>query len=340
MSDTSELGVLYTEYSGLTATTPVASLWSYETRSRGRERRRIALSADGSHEYWLDRSDPLLNTILPGTGVSLIVNFGDPWAAGRSLASSRLLPRVCVVGPVTQARILRVGKSVHAVGAVLPATLTPDVFGIPASQLVDRIAPLQDLWTRMDVERLFASLTCLEIRQSLSALKDELIARVGRPSSREPVGQTAPRLIKFYGGRVSIDDMARSHGLSRQQFAHRFWAAAGLPPKLFARITRFQKLVHVLLSTDVSKWASVSPGVGFYDQAHMINEFRAFAGSPPTVFFRPHGGSTDPAMIQLRGRPCEWLRLPESLAANETARLCGGDQKELASSVAGVCSKT
>jgi AraC-like DNA-binding protein len=340
MSDTSELGILYTEHAGLTATTPVASLWSYETRSRGRERRSVVLNADGSREYWLDRSDPLLNTILPGTGVSLIVNFGDPWAAGRSLATSRLLPRVCVVGPVTQARILRVGRSVHAMGAVLQTTLTPDVFGIPAAELIDRIAPLQDLWPRMDVERLLASLSCLEIRWSLSALRDELVARVSRPSGRDTVGQTASRLIKFYGGQVSIDDMARSHGLSRQQFARQFWAASGLSPKLFARITRFQKLVHVLLSTDVSKWASVSPSVGFYDQAHMINEFRAFAGSPPTDFFRPHGGNIDPTMIQLRGRPCEWLRLPVSLAANEPARLRGGDQKELASTVAGVCSKT
>jgi AraC-like DNA-binding protein len=147
-------------------------------------------------------------------------------------------------------------------------------------------------------------------------LKDELVARIGRPSSRETVGQTAPRLIKLRAGRVSIDDMARSHGLSRQQFAVRFSAAAGLPPKLFARITRFQALVHVLLSTDVSRWASVSPAIGFYDQAHMINEFRAFAGSPPTVFFQPHGGSIDPANIQLRGRPSEWLRRPELAAAH------------------------
>ena len=59
----------------------VASLWSYETRSRGRDRRSITLNPDGSHEYWLDRSDPLLNTILPGTGVSLVVNLGDMWTA-------------------------------------------------------------------------------------------------------------------------------------------------------------------------------------------------------------------------------------------------------------------
>jgi hypothetical protein len=42
MSDSSELGVLFTEHSGVTAKSPVASLWSYETRARGRDQRSIA----------------------------------------------------------------------------------------------------------------------------------------------------------------------------------------------------------------------------------------------------------------------------------------------------------
>jgi AraC-like DNA-binding protein len=64
--------------------------------------------------------------------------------------------------------------------------------------------------------------------------------------------------------------------------------------------------VYSLLSTDVSRWASVSSAVGFYDQSHMINEFRELAGSSPTTFFQPHGAE-DPARMQLRGRPSEWL---------------------------------
>jgi AraC-like DNA-binding protein len=372
MSDTSQIGVLYTEHSGLRALTPIGSLWSYETQARERDRRRIAANPDGSREYWLDRSDPLLNTILPGTGVSLIVNLADSWAAGRSLASSALVPRVCVMGPFTKSRILRIGKSVRAVGAVLPTTMTRDVFGVPASELVDRIVPLADLWPRDDVERLFTYVVsgfsrtggcasgfppplaqdrasfgetrrslgeggsrtggcasgfsgcvsgCLlcarpEGRAYVSALKDELVSRLSRRSSPEPIGQASSRLMKLHGGRVSIDELARSHGLSRQRFSARFSAAAGLRPKLFARITRFQTLVRVLLSTDVSEWASMSPAVGFYDQAHMINEFRVFAGSPPTVFFQPHGGGIDPAKVQLRGRPSEWVRRPDPSAAD------------------------
>jgi hypothetical protein len=42
----------------------------------------------------------------------------------------------------------------------------------------------------------------------------------------------------------------------------------------------------------------------------MINEFRAFAGSPPTIFFRPHGATLDAIEIRLRGRPSEWVHRP------------------------------
>lgn len=310
MSDPSDVGVLYTDHADLRRSTTVASLWSYQSQARERHRRPVAVNADGNLEYWLNRSDPLLNTILPGTAVSFIVNFGDLWAAGRSLATSALLPRLCVIGPFTESRILRVGRCVRAVGAVTPTTVTSDVLGVPPAELVNQIVPLDDLWPRDDVDRFFETLSCLDVRACLVALKQHLVARIGGRSSRETVAQAALRLISRHGGRVSIDHVAKSHGLSRQRLAREFSGATGLPPKLFARITRFQALVHALLSADVSQWVSVSPDVGFYDQAHMINEFRAFAGSPPTVFFQPHGVDADSGHVRLHGRPSEWLRRP------------------------------
>ena len=308
MCDVTETGVLYTEHADLRAATPVASLWSYETCVRGPVLRPVVRNRDGNNEYWLERSDPLLNTILPGTGVSLVVTFGDAWATGRSLAISALLPRVSVIGPVTQPRILRVGKHVQAVGAVLPAVLTASVFGVPASEVIDRIVPLEDMWTRNEVESLLESLSCLHTRRQMAKLCGELVVRIRQRGDCETIGQMATRLITLRGGRVSIDQLARSHGLSRKQFARRFSAAAGLTPKVFARITRFQSLVHALLSSDVSEWVTIAPAVGFYDQAHMINEFRAFAGSSPTRFFQPHDDLMDSSAVQLRGRPSEWVR--------------------------------
>ena len=308
MSDVSAAGVLYTEHLDLKAATPVASLWSFETCVRGADRRAVALNRDRNPEYWLERSDPLLNTILPGTGVSLVVNFGDSWAAGRSLVRSALLPRVCVIGSVTQARILRLSTRVQAIGAVISPSLAMNAFGVAPAELVDRIVPLEDLWTAPEVEELIDALSPLAVRRKVVGLRDALVLRLERPHDRDGLADTTSRLIVRHRGQISIDGIARRHGVSRQQMARRFSAAIGMTPKLFARVTRFQTLVHALLSSDVSHWVSVAPALGFYDQAHMINEFRGFAGAPPTVFFQPHGDGIGVETRQPRGRPSEWPR--------------------------------
>jgi hypothetical protein len=101
MSEALNTGILYTEHSSLRSVSPgESSLWSYESRL-GEGQRRVAMNADGDHEYWLERSDPLLNTILPGTGVSVVVNLDEPWTAGRTLVSSAFVPRLAVIGPIT-----------------------------------------------------------------------------------------------------------------------------------------------------------------------------------------------------------------------------------------------
>jgi AraC-like DNA-binding protein len=307
MSDGLDLGVLYTDHAPLTAGTPVASLWSYQS-ARREGRPPVTVTRAGDREYWLHRSDPLLNTMLPGTYVSVVVNLGDRWVTGRSLPATALVPPISLFGPSTRPQLLRVGRHVRAVGAVLPAILAGNLFGVPAPNLVDQVVPLDDLWRRDDVERLLDSVTDRPLRDGLAALRDELVRRLAPSAHDSSVERAAVRLITATGGRVSIDGMARRAGISRQRLARRFHQAAGVPPKLFARIVRFHGTVHSLLSTDVSDWAGVAPELGFYDQAHMVNEFRSFAGAPPTAFFQPHGDTVDPARIQLRGRPSEWPR--------------------------------
>jgi AraC-like DNA-binding protein len=183
-----------------------------------------------------------------------------------------------------------------------------NAFGVPPSDLVDRIVPLEDLWTSDEVEQLLDTISPLEIRHQMAGLRDAVVARLEREDRRDSLADTTSQLIVRHRGHISIDDIARRHGVSRKQVARRFSAAIGMTPKLFARVTRFQALVEALLASDVSKWVSLAPTLGFYDQAHMINEFRGFAGAPPTVFFQPHGDGIDVETRQPRGRPSEWPR--------------------------------
>jgi AraC-like DNA-binding protein len=293
MSDQGSLGVLYTEHTDLLAETPLASLWSYNAHVREPDRPLVRQNQHRAHEFWLDWSDPLLNTILPGTQVSLVLNFGDAWAAGRSLVTTSLIPHASIVGPVTQPRILRLGRTVRAIGVVVSPLLARAILDVPASQLVDQIIPLDDVWPRRFVNAWCDRLARLEPRESVLALRDAIVQRVRAQPTTLSASTTAATLIQLRGGNLSIESLARTSGLSHRQFARRFVADTGLAPKLFSRITRFNGLVRTLLSTDMSRWASASLTAGFYDQAHMINEFRFFAGAAPRTFFRPHD-DTDP----------------------------------------------
>ena len=305
MSDT---GILYTEYATLSAPQPIASLWSYETRTREAARPSVRVNASGDREFWLERWDPLLNSILPSTHVSIVVNAGDSWAAGRSLVRSSVIPRACVVGGMTESRILRLGSSVEAVGIVIPPYLTSDVLGIEPAMLVDQIVPLSDLWAQDIVDQIMEPTVHLGYREALTRLRDAVMVRIrSRDSSLSP-GYVASQFVQSRRGRVSIDALATLCGVSRRRFGREFHASTGMNAKLFARITRFQSLVTSLLSTDVSRWASLATIEGFYDQAHMINEFSSFAGSSPRAFFQPRATDLGGRIIAMRGRPSEWLR--------------------------------
>jgi AraC-like DNA-binding protein len=74
--------------------------------------------------------------------------------------------------------------------------------------------------------------------------------------------------------------------LSSRQHRRRFQAAAGIPPKLYARIRRFQ---HVLGQIGRVPVADAAAACGYCDQSHLIRDFREFAGTSPGQWLRDRG---------------------------------------------------
>lgn len=278
-------GVVYTEYATLCANTPIASLWCYDTRARDENRPQVCARPDGNREFWLERSDPLLNTILPGTGVSVVINLGSAWAAGLTPFSCARVPTAAVYGPMTRSRMLVIGREITAIGAAFNAIFCRSLLGVDAAALIDRIVPLADVWPDGRVDRLLAA--AAHATQPVVALRQALLEASVAPAVEDALGIRAMAHIKRERGIVSVADVAVACGTTRQHLTRSFHAATGMTPKQFARLTRFQSLVQMLLPLDHSTWARAATDAGFYDQAHMINEFRAFTGVPPTVFFEP-----------------------------------------------------
>ncbi len=157
----------------------------------------------------------------------------------------------------------------------------------PVQELTDRIVPLEELWGR-DGRRLEDQLAeARSLGQAIARAENFL----GEAPALTPMEQAAAWLTA-QRGQVSVDDLARSAGLSARQFRRVCLEASGLTPKRLARVIRFRHaLVRAQSARPVSRpldWAQLAVECGYFDQAHLINEFRELANETPAQYAANH----------------------------------------------------
>jgi methylphosphotriester-DNA--protein-cysteine methyltransferase len=65
-----------------------------------------------------------------------------------------------------------------------------------------------------------------------------------------------------------------------------FRKEVGRPPKLFARLARFGRLLQRIDAAATIDWADLAVSTGYFDQPHFIGDFRQFAGVTPSAYLR------------------------------------------------------
>ncbi|MDP3077560.1 AraC family transcriptional regulator [Bradyrhizobium sp.] len=98
-----------------------------------------------------------------------------------------------------------------------------------------------------------------------------------------PELEFAWRLLARRGGGIRIATLAEEIGWSRKHLVERFRHQFGLGPKSIARMMRFHLASGLARAGTPSGWAGIAADSGFSDQAHLIREFTALAGEPPTA---------------------------------------------------------
>jgi AraC-like DNA-binding protein len=100
--------------------------------------------------------------------------------------------------------------------------------------------------------------------------------------------RTPDRLIEEAVRRIQrspdadIAVLAHEFGVSVRQFERRFRGTVGLSPKLFARMRRFLGVFRAMEQPEAT-WVAAAIDCGYYDQAHLIRDFRQFTGQTPAA---------------------------------------------------------
>jgi AraC-like DNA-binding protein len=83
---------------------------------------------------------------------------------------------------------------------------------------------------------------------------------------------------------VRMTAVAAELGVSLRHLRRAFAEAVGLAPKQYARVAR----LHRALGAE-GDWSQRARLAGYYDQAHLVGEFRALLGATPEAYARGRG---------------------------------------------------
>jgi AraC-like DNA-binding protein len=94
--------------------------------------------------------------------------------------------------------------------------------------------------------------------------------------------QRAVRLVRDDPA-ARVGELAAAVGLSDRQLRRRFSIVVGLRPKAYGRVVRLHAALRLARSVTRPSWADIAQQCGFYDQPHLIAEFRAATGVSPAA---------------------------------------------------------
>jgi AraC-like DNA-binding protein len=226
----------------------------------------------GLFAYDCDRDGPALS--IPRPEVHLIVRFGP--AAGSGLDVHAFGGRQKV-----HRKLIRGGQ--RSVTARLRLGVPDAVLGVPASAIAGRIVALEDLWGEAATRRLRGRLAEAgdpvgAARILESALAERVASADGPDGHAQLALAAAARLPSAH-----VHAVAGELGVSERHLRRVFRDSVGMSPKAFTKLTRFHRALSAAREGAHASWASIAAAAGYYDQAHLIAEFRAIAGVTPRV---------------------------------------------------------
>jgi len=240
--------------------------------------------------YWILKYDTPVSTDegqqFLADGVEVMFNLGDPVVVIENGTSSRAGINTGFSGPMSQPMLMKPSGRIDLFGVCFRAGGAYSFFSLPANELANRCADLQDLWGaggRRALDRIHDDRS--STAQRIRYLDAFFLHKLSQNRNDDVALAKALHALQVSQGRISIEDLATSTRLSCRQLERKFKERVGISPKKLCRNLRFKSVFKYLSDFPGDDWSSVAVACGYYDQAHMIRDFKHFTGFSPTVYF-------------------------------------------------------
>jgi AraC-like DNA-binding protein len=207
-----------------------------------------------------------------------------------------------IAGPYSRPFLIDPAEYTAALGVRFKPGAGRMFYPFPMDDLHNVDIPLNDLFPG-EGEKLLEDLCAARVPAAqFRVIERYLIRRIGSRCARtHPAVQYALQEFIHNPGMKTIFDVRSKTGLSHTRFIQLFREAVGLTPKLFSRIQRFQAVLRQIEQETPLDWADVALERGYVDQAHLIHDFRAFAGMTPLDYVEQQASTRMLVSVDARG---------------------------------------
>jgi AraC-like DNA-binding protein len=237
-------------------------------------RRPAADLASWISHYWIIRWDlrgspPYVAENLPHPNVHLIFEDGSATIAG--------------------VQTHKFSRLIEGEGRVFGVKFRPGGFRpfyeSPISTLADRRVPARRVFGKdlSALEHIVSSSSSTE-HEKVNATNAFFLARLPEP---DPVASLAGELVDLVLQEPDIRtvaDLSRRAGMGQRSLQRVFGEYVGASPKWVIRRYRLHELIETFNAGDTPDWAQLALDLGYFDQAHLINDFKSMVGYSPTAY--------------------------------------------------------
>lgn len=233
-----------------------------------------------------------LERILPAPGATLIVNLHED--ATRVYADAPGFPCLhmsgtVLDGPSTQSFVIDTTEQIAVMGVVFRPGGAYPYFRERIDRLCDRHTDIADLLGDGSARLRERLLEAASPQARLAIVQRWLCARAAEPRLHPAIGAAVARFDRRPDA-AGPAAMAKAVGLSPRRFRELFREHVGMGPMRYVRLQRFREVIAATQRRERIDWARVAADAGFHDQAHLVHEFRRFAGMTPGAYLAAREG--------------------------------------------------
>ncbi|RAS76088.1 helix-turn-helix domain-containing protein [Priestia endophytica] len=184
-----------------------------------------------------------------------------------------------VCGSVLRSKEIQLVPGAEYFGVRLPSGRESLNLNCSMKDIVECEIPIKNLLLLDDPAHQLANIPSFEGR--IQRFQETIGTIFLNEKSYSSVVRNALYSIHLSRGNITMNDLAQKSGFSTRYIRKKFEQDIGISPKLFSQIVRFQCSLSMFMNDkNYSIWDIIEES-GYYDQAHLINEYKKFSYYSP-----------------------------------------------------------